>query len=182
MAQMDPNLEWLGNVQPVGLVIAPPVLSRYGLAPQEQLRADDDAVSEFLSADSEAPALPDPWAFFSNILGWQPDLVAGAPGGPELPENLFAQIPESDTTLAPSWAVSELDGGWQILVRIEGLGVDPDKRKALQGWEATPHQRLERLLRETGIPIGLLVTDKRDRFGLTQERPPNALSNSLIRG
>ena len=35
----------------------------------------------------------------------------------------------------------------------------PDERGALAGWEATPHQRFERLLREKQIPIGLLITD-----------------------
>ena len=55
--------------------------------------------------------------------------------------------------------MSEPDKGWQILVRLEGPGVDPDRRGALEGWEATPHQQLERLLRETGVPTGLLLTD-----------------------
>ena len=46
-----------------------------------------------------------------------------------------------------------------MLVRLEGLGVAPDERGALPGWEATPHQRLERLLRETGVPTGCCITD-----------------------
>jgi hypothetical protein len=33
-------------------------------------------------------------------------------------------------------------------------------RGALDGWEATPHQRFERLLRDTGVFAGLMVTDK----------------------
>jgi N-6 DNA Methylase len=37
--------------------------------------------------------------------------------------------------------------------------VDPEQRGALEGWEATPHQQLERLLRETGVSTGLLLTD-----------------------
>jgi hypothetical protein len=38
--------------------------------------------------------------------------------------------------------------------------VDPDARGALDGWEATPHQRFERLLRDTDVFAGLIVTDK----------------------
>ncbi|WP_333673410.1 hypothetical protein, partial [Elioraea tepidiphila] len=158
-AALDPNLEWLGHVQPTGLVVAPAVLSRYGLVPEEQLRADGDAVAEHLNESDEGPALPDPWPFFAAILGWEACFVAGAPGGPELPDELSVTLPEIDTTLAPTWAVREPDGGWQMLVRIEAPGVDPDARGALEGWEATPHQRLERLLRETGVPTGLLLTD-----------------------
>jgi hypothetical protein len=44
--------------------------------------------------------------------------------------------------------VTELEKGWQILARMERPGVAPDKRGALEGWEATPHQQMERLLRE----------------------------------
>lgn len=159
MAAVDPNLEWLGHVQPVGLVVAPAVLTRHGLVPEEQLRADGLAVAEHLTEPDSARALRDPWAFFEDVLGWTPVMVAGAPGGPTLPDALSAQLPEADTILAPTWAVSEPDGGWQLLVRIEEPGVDPDARGAIEGWEATPHQRLERLMRETGVPIGILLTD-----------------------
>ena len=159
VAATDSNLEWLGHVQPTGLVVAPSVLDRFGLTPQEQLRADGDAVAEFLAEDPDKPSLPDPWAFFAAILGWQPAFIAGASGSPEFPDELSAEVPEADTALVPTWAVREPDGGWQMLVRIEAPGIDPDARGALAGWEATPHQRLERLLRETGIPAGLLLTD-----------------------
>ena len=45
MAGIDPNDEWLGYVQPVGLVVAPVVLARYGLTPAIQTRADTEAVA-----------------------------------------------------------------------------------------------------------------------------------------
>jgi hypothetical protein len=159
MSIPDPNLEWLGHVQPIGLVVAPAVLSRHDLFPPEQGRADTEAATALLAESDDGPALADPWAFFSQILGWRPAQVAGAPGGPALPEDLSAWLPESETRLAPHWAVQSLDGGWQLLIRLEARGVAPDARGALEGWEATPHQRLERLLRETGVQTGLLLTD-----------------------
>ena len=48
MAATDPNLEWLGHVQPIGLVLAPLVLANRGLNPQEQTRADTEAVRALL--------------------------------------------------------------------------------------------------------------------------------------
>lgn len=164
MPAYDPNLEWLGHVQPVGLVIAPAVLTRYGLPPEEQTRFDSAEVAALLADPEVSQALPDPWAFFETVLGWQAAFVAGAQGGPPLPEDLAAHLPESETTLTPTWAVQEPDGGWQLLVRIEEPGVDPDVRGALKGWEATPHQRFERLLRETGVATGVLVTDAEIRL------------------
>jgi hypothetical protein len=49
MAATDPNAEWIGNVQPVGLVLAATVLARHGLNPAEQTRADSEAVRALLS-------------------------------------------------------------------------------------------------------------------------------------
>ena len=66
--------------------------------------------------------------------------------------------------LEPHWAVAGHDGGWQLLARVEAPSVKPDARGALAGWEATPHQRFERLLRETQVPIGVLITDEELRL------------------
>ena len=151
----DPNLEWLGHVQPVGLVVATRVLTERGLLPAEQTRADTEEAASVIPEDGVAA---DPWAIAATLLGWQSSFVAGAPGGPELPDDLSAWVPEAETRLAPTWAVQKPGGGFQLLVQILPTGIDPDGRGALAGWEATPHQRLERLLRETGIPIGLLIS------------------------
>jgi hypothetical protein len=68
--------------------------------------------------------------------------------------------------LRHTWAVAELgeaERPWQLLVRVEAPGVDPDARNALDGWEATPHQRFERLLRDTGVFAGLLISEREER-------------------
>ena len=135
------------------------MLARHDLVPTEQTRADGDAAREHLTDEKQDRALVDPWAFFAEVLGWSPKQVAGAPGGAPLPDALEATVAESDTVLRPTYAVSAPGGGWQLLVSVEAPGVEPDRRGALQGWEATPHQRLERLLRETDVPTGLLLTD-----------------------
>ena len=131
---------------------------RYGRA--RSIRARLPSLSK---RDTSKPALPDLWAFAEQILGWEARHVAGAPGGPAIPDELLVALPEHATTLKPTWAVAELGDGeqrWQLLVRVEAAGVDPDARGALDGWEATPHQRFERLLRDTGVYAGLIVTDK----------------------
>ena len=51
-------------------------------------------------------------------------------------------------------------GGWQLLVQVCGPGEDFDRAahggRADGGLEASPHGRMERLLRHTGVPAGLL--------------------------
>jgi hypothetical protein len=163
-ALRDPDLEWLDHVRPTGLVLSPTVIKERTLVPERQTQADTALVAEHLADDG--PALTDPWAFFETVLGWDPRFVAGAPGGPELPEDLTVAVPEHDTALAPDWAVQGFDGDapWQLLVRLEPSGVDPDKRGAAEDWEATPQQRFERLLRETGVLAGVTITDRELRL------------------
>src|SRR6266478_448369 len=117
MAMVDLNEEWLGHVQPIGLVIAPVVLARHGLNPETQTRADTEEVRGLISPKEDGSAgkstdpraLKDPWAFFEKILNWRSNLVAGAPNGSPLPEELSLRVDESDTEIAPHWAVVEPD-------------------------------------------------------------------------
>jgi N-6 DNA Methylase len=158
----DFDFEWLDLVQPTGLVVAKTVLKNLGLVAGRQTQVQSSEMGQQLRANGELPALRDPWAFVTSILGWEPDLVVGLPGGPPVPGELIVRLPEHDTTLAPTWAVRELgpeDPPFQLLVGVEN-GVDLDKRGALGGWEATPHQRFERLLRETGVGAGLIIADR----------------------
>jgi hypothetical protein len=163
----DPDLEWLDHVQPVGLVVAPVLLKNLGLAPTRQTQVDSAQVAEHMEEDESKPALRDAWSFVRDVLGWEASHVAGSPGGPPLPDDVHVRLPEHGTTLSPTWAVKELgesDRHWQLLARIEPAGVDPDARGTLEGWEATAHQRFERLLRDTSVFAGVLITDKELRL------------------
>jgi hypothetical protein len=157
----DPDFEWLDYVPPQGVVVAQSVLRDLGLVPERQTAVETAEVSGLLSDPF------DPWPFMERVLGWDARFVAGAPGGPDVPADLVVVLPEQSDQLAPTWAVKELGpgGGWQMLVRVESPRTAPDVRHALEGWEATPHQRLERLLRETGIPAGLLITQREAKTG-----------------
>lgn len=162
----DPDLEWLDHVQPVGLVVAPVLLKDLELVPVRQTQVDSAQVADRIGEDESKPALGDPWPFMRDVLSWEARHVAGIPGGPPLPDDVHVRLPEHATTLSPTWAVKELgqvDRPWQLLVRIEPAGVDPDARNTLDGWEATAHQRFERLLRESGIHAGVLISEKNER-------------------
>ncbi len=153
--------DWIGYLQPVGLVVAPAALARIGLWPSPQGAADGAVVARALEM-----LAGDPWPFFRDVLGWPAERVAGAPGGPPLPPDTRFALPEQDVVLAPDWAVLAPDGSIQLLVRIEADGLVLDRRGTLDGWEATAQQRFERLLRETGIAAGVIVgareTGRRD--------------------
>lgn len=158
---VPPEREWLLLTGQTGLVFAPRVMTDRQLIPEPQTAADNAAVSTFLD---EADRLTDPWGFCQDVLGWPADRVLGAPGQAPLPDGLGLLLAEHDTMLEPLWGLQDRNGDWQVWVRVEAEGIGPDQRGALEGWEATPAQRFERLLRERQVPAGLLITDHEIRL------------------
>lgn len=169
MAKLDPDvlahLEWLGFVQPTGLVVSAPALVRAGAildrrdtAGQELLRAALDP-----DAPEDQPAIADFEQFARGVLGWQfsPKGYAGTEDSP-IPHELHVPLPDYDDALMPDFAVRELnpaDGapGWQLLVTVLPTGTAFDAIPSGHGvLEASPHGRMERLLRETGVLAGLI--------------------------
>ncbi|ASY70757.1 hypothetical protein SF83666_c33590 [Sinorhizobium fredii CCBAU 83666] len=166
----DETTEWLNYLQPEGLVVGPNVLREKGLTPIRQTPLDTEEAAGALGLPSDAVreedrhfVLHDPWTFLERILGWPARLVAGSPDGPEMPADLGRIVPEHGTLLAPDMAVlwnknAEEGLPAQLLVSLHPT-LDPDDRQQFgdDEWEASPHQRLERLLRETGIGVGVLI-------------------------
>ena len=186
MPKPDPaiaaHLEWLGFVRPTGLVVSAPALARHGATlnrndaeGQERLRS---CVKERrINGDATAqPVLPDFRAFASTVLGWRfsPKGYAGTPEAP-IPPELEVRLPDTGEVLRPKFAVrmvaidkrqAEADATptngneaspWQLLVDV----CPPDETldrvtRTKAGTEASAHGRMERLLRGTGAPAGLL--------------------------
>ena len=115
----------------------------------------------FGSGDEPSAFLPDFEAFARAVLGWNfsPNGYAGGSGAP-MPEDLSLHLPDYGETLRPDFAVSERDpddGGpaWQLLVQTLDAGQGFDRVAAGAGrLEASPHSRLERLLRAKRVPAG----------------------------
>lgn len=163
----DPTLrahqEWLGYIQPVGLVVSPAALVAAGCVPDRSVSARQETLRGLLTGEPPRPL--DFPAFAREFLGWQESDLAGAPGGPPLPESLSVALPNEHDTLRPTYAVPDPDAAdrFVLLVSVVPAGADLDDAGARNerghgdGWHASPEARLERLLRETGVPAGLLV-------------------------
>ena len=122
MAKRDPDvtahLEWLGFIQPTGLVVSAPalakagaVLDRHDAEGQRLLRAC--ACERRFGADSEPrPHLPDFRLFASTVLGWSFSAkgYAGTDRG-RSPLNSRSRCPTRGETLRPDYAVIERDPG-----------------------------------------------------------------------
>ena len=161
--------EWKGMAQPVGLVVEPVVLNRLGVFPEsattvladwqqrlEQLLEDKRVGEQWLTA---APSFE---LFCEEVLAWQ---VGDLRRPDELTDSVAVSLEDYDEVLCPDWIVPEPSQEEQplkaqLLVQELPLGTAFDALpKGLDGrrqWEATPQQRLERLLKESEHPIGLL--------------------------
>ena len=160
------HLEWIGFVRPTGLVVAAPALVRAGailnrrdIEGQQRLK---ECVAERQDGASSQPEphIPDFRAFASNVLGWSfsPRGYAGTSDSP-IPPELEVPLPDSGDLLRPTFAVRTGVGEptWQLLVHECKPGEDLDRtQRTKDGPDISPHGRMERLLRQTGTPAGLL--------------------------
>jgi hypothetical protein len=177
MGRVDPaieaHLEWIGFVRPTGLVVSAPALVRAGAIldrrDTEGQRVLAQCVEEltFDPAEGPVPVVPDFRALANAMLGWglSPKAYGGVDGCP-IPSELEHPLPDYGETLRPDLAVRELDPAddgspWQVLVRILEPGDDFDRVVRGNGkLEASAHGRMERLLRETRVPAGILFNGR----------------------
>jgi hypothetical protein len=155
---IEAHEEWLGFVQPVGLVVAPPLLVERGVVIDRNIRPHQERLDALLNDDETA--VTDIRSIFTELLGWEIDDLADP-----APEHRIRLV-ELEATLEPDWQVKDRDGATQLLIRCEPPAADLDKPSAelLDGWTASPQVRFERLLRETGVPAGLLCTPEAVRL------------------
>ena len=167
--------DWIGLLQPVGLVVSPPALLAAQAFPDKNILKEQQALLAVITPPVpkdgekkpvERPPLPLSFeALATQVLGWKPNKLAGSPNGPALPESLELVLPEFGETLRPTFAVpavKEDDAEWMILVQelVDGASFDEPPAEETKRWHASPQIRLERLLRETGVPIGILANGR----------------------
>ncbi|MEA5466881.1 Eco57I restriction-modification methylase domain-containing protein [Leptothoe sp. PORK10 BA2] len=168
--------EWLGLLQPEGLVVSPPALSKLdafvdkekarGLQPLlqnlvEQGRLPGQKQENILKGEQT-------WVetfsvFAEKILEWETENLTQAE---DLPEDLAVDLPNYGETLRPDYGVKDPDSdGWLLLAKTVPLGTELDKDSGNEaGWAATHQQKFERLLKGVQVPIGILWNGVQLRF------------------
>jgi hypothetical protein len=158
--------EWLGYLQPVGLVVSGPAMVDTDCLINTDIHAELARFREILSPrhvskDAEPiQILPQLQPFLLDILGWKATDLVAADDPRAVSLNVYLE--GYDDHLRPTQAVIEDHRAespkWLMLLQELPIGQsfdaipDGDNRK----WQATPQTRLERLLRETQVPTGVL--------------------------
>ncbi len=181
MAIPDPSYRdhqaWLGYLQPDGLVVSPAalvdsqlIIDRSQSAALQHRLAEFTVESESDSGETQI-AIPDIAAFLTDFLEWPADCLHGEGTGRALPDDLRVPLPELENDLTPTFALSnprsaEGESPWLMLIKVLETGTPLDLRQSenTRTWNASEHQRFERLLRETKVTIGLITNHREFRL------------------
>ena len=152
----DPELrahkEWLGYLQPVGLVVSPAALLaaqahvNKNIVPQHQ-RFLEHVTEEFVGGGEDAvPVATDLPTLLQDVFEWEAQDLVGGPDADPLPESLEVILTEYNETLRPTLAVSELEpenenaSPWLLLIQILKTGtlLDAVDEEDERRWQASP--------------------------------------------
>jgi hypothetical protein len=160
--------EWLGFLQPVGLVVSPTALknaqariARNVTREQEILvRHTHEAIDENRNVKRRLNHFAE---FAREFWGWEETDLATPP------DAISTALQEYGEILRPDFVVPGVRGesDWQILIQDLPASINMDQggqNADERSWQASPQARFERLLRDTSIPIGILVNPHAIRF------------------
>lgn len=193
------HLAWLGYVQPEGLVVSAPalvdaqaIIDRAQLGELQQRFADHVISLQLPEGDAAEtqPGVGNIYGFITDYLGWPSELLFGVDPSKPLPDSLCISLPEFQETLRPSFAVARppsqienrksetVNSEWLLLAQSHPATVDLDKPAAAsdRNWHASAAKKFERLMRETGVAIGLLTNGTQFRLIYA---PPKENSGAL---
>lgn len=172
MKPRDIHDEWLSLIEVSGPFLATPVLERVfstGLPAVEQrirqyLRQAHDEWCE--ARDNEDPR------FAELHLAWIHEVLARGleydeddsgellRRGERLPDSVRVTLPEHGVMLAPNYALVSNDKPL-LLVQSYPAGTDLTATMKIDGWIASPAERMERLCRASGCRLGLVTDGER---------------------
>ncbi|MFN3194042.1 MAG: Eco57I restriction-modification methylase domain-containing protein [Aureliella sp.] len=170
------HLEWLGYVQPTGLVVSIPALLEAQCYVDKNIMAEHTQFLASLRRDEDDQVVAevrDLAEFTQSVLGWNDsdlEVVPQAPTGDMA--QLEVVLPQYNETLRPTHVVpaykpNEGEPKWMMLVQELATGTDFDvatEADSSRHWSAAPHAKFERLLRESEVPIGLLYNGSQFRL------------------
>lgn len=170
--------EWIGYVQPVGLVVSVPAMLDAQCYVNKNISGEHKRFLDCLQRDKNdeiIPEITDFPAFAQKCLEWEAEDLKEIPQNVRLPDeslSLEVILPQYHETLRPTHAVpvfkpQDDESPWQMLIQVLPTDADfdePSESDSSRHWHAAPQLKFERLLRETQVPIGLLCNGRQLRL------------------
>lgn len=154
--------EWLGMVRPIdGLVVAKQALLDAQVARPEASKTLRDALEGLLAPLSTDPAagqlaVGDMTRLYADVLGLGPERWRSSE---QLGEAFSLALPDTGQVLRPTRALARSGDAPPVALSWElPPGLPFDERETVTGaWDYPPGAKFDRLLRHSGVPIGLLT-------------------------
>ncbi|MEZ4311222.1 MAG: DNA methyltransferase [Polyangiaceae bacterium] len=147
---------WMGLVQPTGLLVSIPALEKAQCHVQTNVLREQAALRALLVPRPDAHGAVDPNArvldlpaFTREVLGWEEGDLAPPP------DSLAIALPEHGEVLRPDLVVGAPESPL-ALVTVLPTATPLDQPRTDVPWRASPQARIERLCRESGVPIGIV--------------------------
>jgi hypothetical protein len=161
--------QWIGLLQPEGLVVSATALTESDIPlPSDAggltaLQAKLEGIF-FESEDKDGEkidTLPPFEVLAARFFEWPVESLAWAHGMRNVPDSLSVHIPAFQVTLVPTHVLYGEDDKPLILIKQEPGSPDLTARSSRDSsdWDASLVQRMDRLLRDTGVQIGIVATD-----------------------
>ena len=153
--------QWLGILQSEGLVVSAAALHASGvILPGSTAQRDiqerlEKCVDKREEDDAQIWELPDFELFAKDFLGWPMQSIAWEHGGLKVPDDLRSSVEAYQLVIKPSHVLYQNDKPL-ILVMENKECSDFSAKIETDEWDASLIQRMERLLRDTRISIGIL--------------------------
>lgn len=175
MSSASTHDDWLALIEISGPFLAVPVLKEafpqgldelHGNKRRRLRQAYDEWCEALETDDPQLPELHAAW--IDEVLSRGLELDEDGRGdtlkkGNKIPASLRVALPEHGVTIAPDFAVVDSSQSCQALMLIQmyEANVDLDEAFKLDGWSATPAERMVQLCRMTGCRIGLITNGER---------------------
>lgn len=153
--------QWLGILQSEGLVVSAAALHASGvILPGSTAQRDiqerlEKCVDKREEDDVQIWELPDFELFAKDFLGWPMQSIAWEHGDLKVPDDLRSSVEAYQLVIKPSHVLYQNDKPL-ILVMERKECSDFLAKTETDEWDASLVQRMERLLRDTRISIGIL--------------------------
>lgn len=153
--------QWLGILQSEGLVVSAAALHASGvILPGSTAQRDiqerlEKCVDKREEDDAQIWELPDFELFAKDFLGWPMQSIAWEHGDLKVPDDLRSSVEAYQLVIKPSHVLYQNDKPL-ILVMEKKEWSDFSAKTETDEWDASLIQRMERLLRDTRISIGII--------------------------
>ncbi|MCK6461009.1 MAG: hypothetical protein L6Q95_14085, partial [Planctomycetes bacterium] len=105
--ELEVHREWLGLLQPVGVVVSPTALASLGFVPERGVVDLQRRLNEVRAPGPPREYVPDLVRLLVHVLDWKEGDLRGSNRREPVPDDLSVVLPNYGETLRPTWSIHD---------------------------------------------------------------------------